>query len=165
MKRYAFDKRDSGLHDAALWAIHDALDIDGMAAALVKKLKPQVKLSDIPKDLSKWAKKLPPESWKARIAAIIAERIDGLRDQVAELAQEGIKDGKHRHHHTQTLDAPTTRRPCPACHRAGCLVSAATDPEARYCRHVASDRPVGTISQLHELRHGPTWTAVASAEP
>ena len=38
-------------------------------------------------------------------------------------------------------------------------LSGPTDPEAAICHHVATDRPVGTIGHLHELRPGPTWTA------
>jgi len=61
---------------------------------------------------------------------------------------------------SKTLPTPWTRaRRCPVCHRAGCLVSGPTDPEAAICHHVATDRPVGTIGHLHELRPGPTWTA------
>ena len=58
------------MHNAASCAVHDLLDIDGMVASVVKKLKPQVKLNDIPKDLAKWAKKLLPQSWKNRIAEL-----------------------------------------------------------------------------------------------
>jgi DNA topoisomerase VI subunit B len=92
MKQHAFRERDSALHDAASRAIHDALDIDAMVASVVKKLKPQVKLNDISKDLSKWAKKLLPESWKDRIAALINERIDKLQDAINELAADAIED-------------------------------------------------------------------------
>jgi hypothetical protein len=66
-----------------------------------------------------------------------------------------------RTHRPKQPPAPWTwstgSRPCPCCQRAGCLVSAPTDPAAVVCRTVTSAEPIGTAGYLHELRQGPTW--------
>ncbi len=51
-----------------------------------------------------------------------------------------------------------SRRPCPVCHAADCLLSGTTDPEAAICTRITSDVPVGTVGYLHRLHdRGPTW--------
>ncbi|MGA2256329.1 MAG: ATP-binding protein [Thermoguttaceae bacterium] len=92
IKQQATQMRDDALHDAASEAIREVLDIDSMIATVVTKLKPQVTLNDIPKDLTKWAKRLLPESWKHRIETLIDSRVGQLRAQIAELAEEVIND-------------------------------------------------------------------------
>jgi len=63
---------------------------------------------------------------------------------------------------SSTTPAPWIRttkgHPCPLCHRAGCLLSSATEPEAVVCRRKASARPIRTAGWLHELRPSPPWT-------
>ena len=64
---------------------------------------------------------------------------------------------------SKTLPKPwtrsTSRKRCPKCGRAGCLLSSPADPAAVVCCQVVSDRPIGTAGYLHELRPAPAWTA------
>ena len=52
----------------------------------------------------------------------------------------------------------TARRPCPVCHRAGCLFTGPQDdPTAVVCANVESAEPIGSRGFLHVLRNGPAW--------
>ena len=67
---------------------------------------------------------------------------------------------------TDALPRPWTRaRRCPVCHRAGCLVSAPTDPDAVVCQRVESQQQIGAVGWLHELQPGPAWPPWRSSLP
>ena len=77
--------------------------------------------------------------------------------------KEAVKTTKGKLKDRQAPPKPWTRttkaRPCPVCHRAGCLLSAPTDPAAVVCATTESAEPIGTWGFLHILRtDGPAWS-------
>ncbi|MEI8373691.1 MAG: ATP-binding protein [Planctomycetota bacterium] len=89
IKQTAEQHRDQALLDSATEHLFEILDVSGMAAKMVSKVK--LSVTNIPGELKKWAKELPPDSWKNHVSWLVDQKIASVDDVLAQLAQDAVE--------------------------------------------------------------------------
>ncbi|MEI8371870.1 MAG: ATP-binding protein [Planctomycetota bacterium] len=89
IKLTAEQYRDQALLASATECLYEILDVSGMAFKMVSKVK--LSVTNIPGELKKWAKELPPDSWKNHVSWLVDQKIAGIDDVLAQLAQDAVE--------------------------------------------------------------------------
>ena len=84
-------QRDRQLLDSVVRHVHEILDIDTLAGALVRKANRKVSLQDIPATMQKWATMLAPEHWRDRVRSLVGGRVSDMDREIHRLAQAAVR--------------------------------------------------------------------------
>ncbi|MGD0897006.1 MAG: hypothetical protein ABR915_04160 [Thermoguttaceae bacterium] len=92
LRRRVAEERDRQLRLAASDWLDEHLDLEAMRAQVVTKAKNKLSIPNVPAELVRWAKKLPAESWSARVELIVRQSIGRIDSEISDLAEEAIED-------------------------------------------------------------------------